>query len=497
MGGHGGDDARARPGDAGSADRHGGDMPMAGHEAADPIRGLAVSDRGLRLSLAATSLPRGTATTLRFAVRDARGPVRDFEVTHEKRMHLIVVRRDGRGFQHLHPTLGADGTWSAPITLPDAGAYRVFADFQRDGRASTLASDLTVDGDAGYAPFPAPTTHAETDGYTVELDAHGDDARLRDHARRQAGPDRALPRRRRPPGRAARGRSRVPARPPVRRRRRVRDRARQGQPLSPVPAVQARRPRPHRGVHAMSTTIELPITGMTCASCANRIERKLNKLDGVHASVNYATEKATVDYDPAAVEPDALVGAVEAAGYHAKLPTTENDTPEADETAPLRFRLILSAILSLPVLLVSMIPALQFDNWQWLALNLATPVVLWGAWPFHQAAWANLRHGTATMDTLISLGTLSAWLWSLYALIFGEAGMAGMRMSFDLIPQAGRRRRPHLPRDGRGRHHLHPRRPLLRGARQAPRRRRVEGAARARGQGGHAARRPPHRASSS
>jgi P-type Cu+ transporter len=187
----------------------------------------------------------------------------------------------------------------------------------------------------------------------------------------------------------------------------------------------------------MSTTIELPITGMTCASCANRIERKLNKLDGVHASVNYATEKATVDYDPAAVEPGALVGAVEAAGYRAKLPATENDTPEADETAPLRFRLILSAVLSLPVLLVSMIPALQFDNWQWLALNLATPVVVWGAWPFHRAAWANLRHGTATMDTLISLGTLSAWLWSLYALIFGEAGMAGMRMSFDLIPKAG------------------------------------------------------------
>jgi Cu+-exporting ATPase len=188
----------------------------------------------------------------------------------------------------------------------------------------------------------------------------------------------------------------------------------------------------------MSTTIELPITGMTCASCANRIERKLNKLDGVQASVNYATEKATVDYDPAAVEPDALVGAVEAAGYHAKLPSTAPaEDAEADETAPLRFRLILSAVLSLPVLLVSMIPALQFDNWQWLALNLATPVVLWGAWPFHRAAWANLRHGTATMDTLISLGTLSAWLWSLYALIFGEAGMAGMRMSFDLIPKTG------------------------------------------------------------
>jgi Cu+-exporting ATPase len=189
----------------------------------------------------------------------------------------------------------------------------------------------------------------------------------------------------------------------------------------------------------MSTQIELPITGMTCASCANRIERKLNKLDGVQASVNYATEKATVDYDPAAVEPAALIGAVEAAGYHASLPAASDaDEPAApDETAALRFRLILSALLSLPVLLVSMIPALQFDNWQWLALNAATPVVLWGAFPFHRAAWANLKHGAATMDTLISLGTLAAWLWSLYALVLGDAGMADMRMSFDLIPSQG------------------------------------------------------------
>ena len=123
----------------------------------------------------------------------------------------------------------------------------------------------------------------------------------------------------------------------------------------------------------MSTTIELPITGMTCATCANRIERKLNKLDGVQASVNYATEKATVDYDPEAVAPDALVGAVEAAGYGAKLPSAERPSEEErDETAPLRFRLILSAVLTLPVLLVSMIPALQFDNWQWLALTAAS-----------------------------------------------------------------------------------------------------------------------------
>jgi hypothetical protein len=141
--------------------------------AADPIRGLAVAEEGLRLSLAATTLPRGEATTLRFAVDGANGPVRDFEVTHEKRMHLIVVRRDGRGFQHLHPTLGADGTWSAQVTLPDAGAYRVFADFQRGGEAHTLAADLTVDGAADYTTLGAATTVAETDGYTVKLDAHG------------------------------------------------------------------------------------------------------------------------------------------------------------------------------------------------------------------------------------------------------------------------------------------------------------------------------------
>jgi copper chaperone CopZ len=127
--------------------------------------------------------------------------------------------------------------------------------------------------------------------------------------------------------------------------------------------------------------LELPITGMTCASCANRIERKLNKLDGVTATVNYATEKATVDYDPKAVAPDQLVSTVEAAGYGAALPSSEPGDVEEDATAPLRRRLLLSAALSLPVLLLSAVPALQFDNWQWLVLNLATPVVLWGAWP--------------------------------------------------------------------------------------------------------------------
>jgi P-type Cu+ transporter len=186
--------------------------------------------------------------------------------------------------------------------------------------------------------------------------------------------------------------------------------------------------------------LDLPITGMTCASCASRIERSLNELDGVRASVNYATERATVEYDSGSVAPERLVQAVESVGYGAALPADEPARPhddEADPTAPLRRRLILSALLSAPVLLLSMVPALQFDNWQWLALQLATPVVLWGGWPFHRAAWANLKHGAATMDTLISVGTLAAWLWSLYALFLGDAGMAGMTMELDLIPSPG------------------------------------------------------------
>src|SRR5215210_5275954 len=187
--------------------------------------------------------------------------------------------------------------------------------------------------------------------------------------------------------------------------------------------------------------VELPIAGMTCASCATRIERKLNKLDGVAATVNYATEKATVDFDPAVVGPEELVGAVEAAGYGAVLPSAgaaagSDAGDEGDETAGLRRRLAFSAVLALPTLLISMIPALQFDNWQWLVLNLTTPVILWGAWPFHRAAWQNLKHGAATMDTLISLGTLTALLWSLYALFLGDAGMTGMKMSFELIPES-------------------------------------------------------------
>jgi Cu+-exporting ATPase len=187
--------------------------------------------------------------------------------------------------------------------------------------------------------------------------------------------------------------------------------------------------------------VELPISGMTCASCANRIERNLNKLEGVNASVNYATEKATVEFDAAAVEPLQLVAAVEAAGYQAVLPDTgpagAPGDDEVDETAPLRQRLLVSLALMLPVLAMAMIPPLQFDNWQWLSLTLAAPVVVWGAWPFHRAAWANLKHATATMDTLISVGVLAAFAWSLYALFIGDAGMPGMTMAWDLIPDRG------------------------------------------------------------
>ncbi|WP_197377702.1 heavy metal translocating P-type ATPase [Mycolicibacterium baixiangningiae] len=189
------------------------------------------------------------------------------------------------------------------------------------------------------------------------------------------------------------------------------------------------------------TSVVLTVGGMTCASCAARVEKKLNRIDGVTAAVNYATEQATVTY-PDTVRPEDLVAAVEATGYTATLPTTESDEPEADEAAAWRQRLTISAALSIPVVLLSMIPALQFDNWQWLALTLASPVVVWGAWPFHRAAWTNLRHGAATMDTLISVGVTAAYLWSLWALFFTHAGMPGMTMSFDLFASGAGE--PHL-----------------------------------------------------
>ncbi|MCP2247330.1 heavy metal translocating P-type ATPase [Lentzea aerocolonigenes] len=182
-------------------------------------------------------------------------------------------------------------------------------------------------------------------------------------------------------------------------------------------------------------TIEISIGGMTCASCAARIERKLNKLDGVEASVNYATEKARVTF-PGDLTPADLVKVVEDTGYTAELPAPPASdavqVEEADPTRSLRQRLITSVVLSVPVIALAMIPALQFTYWQWLSLALAGPVVVWGAWPFHKAAWTNLRHGAATMDTLISVGVGAAFLWSLYALFLGTAGTPGMTHGFSL-----------------------------------------------------------------
>lgn len=183
-----------------------------------------------------------------------------------------------------------------------------------------------------------------------------------------------------------------------------------------------------------TNTIELSIGGMTCAACAARIEKKLNRMAGVSATVNFATEKARVTY-PSTVAPEELVATIEAAGYSATLPKTRGPDPaDHDPLVALRRRLVVAVALTVPVVGISMVPALQFPYWQWLLLLLATPVVTWGAWPFHKAAWTNLRHGTATMDTLISLGVLAAFGWSLYALFFGGAGEPGMTMEFTLLP---------------------------------------------------------------
>ncbi|PJE94157.1 copper-translocating P-type ATPase [Streptomyces carminius] len=207
------------------------------------------------------------------------------------------------------------------------------------------------------------------------------------------------------------------------------------------------------GQPAAASEVELAVGGMTCASCAARVEKKLNRMDGVSATVNFATEKARVSY-PDGVTVDDLIATVERTGYTAALPEppaarrpdggtggsadstggadgADGGTDTGGETDALRQRFWISLVLSAPVVLLSMIPALQFDNWQWLSLTLAAPVVVWGALPFHRAAWTNARHGAATMDTLVSLGTLAAFGWSLWALFLGHAGMPGMRHGFE------------------------------------------------------------------
>ncbi|MFI8504075.1 heavy metal translocating P-type ATPase [Streptomyces sp. NPDC085524] len=196
----------------------------------------------------------------------------------------------------------------------------------------------------------------------------------------------------------------------------------------------------------MTTTVgaaevELAIGGMTCASCAARIEKKLNRMDGVEATVNYATEKAKVTFDADGVSVADLIATVEATGYTAQEPapvrTDDAGTPagpgeEHDGLRPLRQRLVTAVSLAVPVIAMAMVPALQIEYWQWLSLTLAAPVVTYAAWPFHRAAWTNARHGAATMDTLISVGTTAAFLWSLWALFFGTAGTPGMTHAFEL-----------------------------------------------------------------
>ncbi|MFE1047052.1 heavy metal translocating P-type ATPase [Streptomyces olivaceus] len=210
---------------------------------------------------------------------------------------------------------------------------------------------------------------------------------------------------------------------------------------TPTGATDATRPT---AADPDAAEVELLIGGMTCASCAARVEKKLNRMDGVTATVNYATEKARVSY-PATTGVADLIATVVKTGYTAEepAPAPQTSADEADaadagdggadaELSVLRQRLVVSVLLAAPVVLLAMVPVLQFDNWQWLSLTLAAPVVVWGGLPFHRAAWTNLRHGAATMDTLVSLGTLAAFGWSLWALFLGDAGMPGMRHGFDL-----------------------------------------------------------------
>ncbi|MFD5908176.1 heavy metal translocating P-type ATPase [Streptomyces massasporeus] len=189
--------------------------------------------------------------------------------------------------------------------------------------------------------------------------------------------------------------------------------------------------------------VELLIGGMTCASCAARVEKKLNRMDGVTATVNYATEKARITC-PEGIEVADLIATVVKTGYTAEEPAPPREEASAaedgdadPELTALRGRLAVSAALAVPVILLAMVPALQFDNWQWLSLTLAAPVVVWGGLPFHRAAWTNARHGAATMDTLVSLGTLAAFGWSLWALFLGDAGMPGIRHPFELTVSRG------------------------------------------------------------
>ncbi len=376
-------------------------------------------------------------------------PVTEYDVEHEKLLHLIVVRRDFSGFQHVHPELDADGVWTTDLDLTP-GAWRVFADFKATGaEALTLGTDLAVSGDYRPEPPATETRTARVDGYTVTLEGDltaGADAKLTLEVVKDGRPvttepylgasghlvalregDLAYLHVHPEPGSELLFNVAVPSEGGY---RLFLDFQHEGVVRTAEFALSTDL---DRGRVMTTTDIELAITGMTCASCANRIERKLNKLEGVTATVNYATEKAKVSF-PDDVTPDALVDTVRQAGYEA---SSSGRGPGVrgtvgDPVRSLRDRLLISIVLTVPVIAMAMVPALQFTNWQWLSLTLAAPVVVWGAWPFHKAAWTNLRHGTSTMDTLISMGTLAAMGWSLYALFWGTAGTPGMTHPFEL-----------------------------------------------------------------
>ena len=472
---------------------HDGDH--AGSHDAGSVTGLAISQDGYTLVPEVIQTGAAQRVGYRFAILgpDGRRMTGGFDVTHEKELHLIVVRRDFAGFQHVHPVRGAEGSWTVDLDLSAAGSWRVFADFAPTalGRSLTLGTDLSVAGSYAPQPLPVPSSTSDVDGLQVSLvgsPVSGTESELRFTLRRHGAMVSDLE-----PYLGAFGHlvslragdlgylhTHPAAARHARQFRRSAGRLRHHVPvagkLPAVPGLPARRHGAHRGVHrggrrpsaltgagpvlqnATSTdgehreeapdmthptitgdSIELTIGGMTCASCAARIEKKLNRMDGVVATVNYATEKAKVSYPPT-VTPDDLVATVTATGYTAALPeppTPQQDSdtdPDSAELASLRRRLITVAALAIPVILLGMVPALQFTYWQWLSLTLAAPVVTWGAWPFHRATWMNLRHGAATMDTLISVGVLAAFGWSLYALFLGDAGTAGMTMPFTLVP---------------------------------------------------------------
>lgn len=208
--------------------------------------------------------------------------------------------------------------------------------------------------------------------------------------------------------------------------------------MTKLPVPSRATPAGDRSDARADTELELAVTGMTCAACATRIERSLVRIDGVTASVNYATERAAIWFDPASVSVQDLVDAVRWAGYDADQIGMRDEAAaverrEADRLA-LKHRALISGALSVPLVLLSMVPALQFDYWQYVSMALATPVLLWAGLPFHRATLRGLRRGTATMDTLISLGTVSAYLWSVVALIFGTAGQVGVEMAATLTP---------------------------------------------------------------